>query len=64
MAVVDDDLARDRPMQRLLKGDVGRGKTVVALYAMLRAVENRRAVGADGADRDARRAALRSRSSG
>ena len=39
MATVDDDLARDRPMQRLLMGEVGSGKTVVALYAMLRAVE-------------------------
>ena len=26
-------------MQRLLMGEVGSGKTVVALYAMLRAVE-------------------------
>src|SRR5829696_6467026 len=40
MAVVDDDLAGDRPMQRLLMGEVGSGKTVVALYAMLRAVES------------------------
>ena len=39
MATVDEDLARDRPMQRLLMGEVGSGKTVVALYAMLRAVE-------------------------
>ena len=31
---------RDRPMQRLLMGEVGSGKTVVALYAMLRAVES------------------------
>ena len=30
----------DRPMQRLLMGEVGSGKTVVALYAMLRAVES------------------------
>jgi ATP-dependent DNA helicase RecG len=37
---IDEDLARDRPMQRLLMGEVGSGKTVVALYAMLRAVEN------------------------
>ena len=29
-------------MQRLLQGDVGSGKTVVALYALLRAVESGR----------------------
>jgi ATP-dependent DNA helicase RecG len=40
MDEVDADLARDRPMQRLLMGEVGAGKTVVALHAMLRAVEN------------------------
>ena len=40
MGTVDDDLAGDRPMQRLLMGEVGSGKTVVALYAMLRAVES------------------------
>jgi ATP-dependent DNA helicase RecG len=39
---IDDDLARTAPMQRLLQGDVGSGKTVVALYALLRAVENGR----------------------
>ena len=32
------DIARDRPMNRLLQGDVGSGKTVVALYAALLAV--------------------------
>jgi ATP-dependent DNA helicase RecG len=37
---VDADLALQRPMQRLLMGEVGSGKTVVALYAMLRAVEH------------------------
>ncbi len=37
---VDRDLASSRPMQRLLMGEVGSGKTVVALYAMLRAVEH------------------------
>jgi ATP-dependent DNA helicase RecG len=36
---IDGDLARTAPMQRLLQGDVGSGKTVVALYALLRAVE-------------------------
>jgi ATP-dependent DNA helicase RecG len=36
---IDADLARTTPMQRLLQGDVGAGKTVVALYALLRAVE-------------------------
>jgi ATP-dependent DNA helicase RecG len=40
MAAVDADLALERPMQRLLMGEVGSGKTVVALYAMLRAVES------------------------
>ncbi|MBI3099115.1 MAG: ATP-dependent DNA helicase RecG [Planctomycetes bacterium] len=35
------DLAGKRPMNRLLQGDVGSGKTVVAIYAMLAAVANR-----------------------
>src|SRR5205823_12036227 len=39
---LDGDLARTVPMQRLLQGDVGSGKTVVALYALLRAVEHGR----------------------
>ena len=33
------DLAQPHPMQRLLQGDVGSGKTVVAALAMLHAVE-------------------------
>src|SRR5439155_5434171 len=37
---LDRDLVREVPMQRLLQGDVGSGKTVVAVYALLRAVEN------------------------
>jgi ATP-dependent DNA helicase RecG len=39
IAELDGDLARPIPMQRLLQGDVASGKTVVALYALLRAVE-------------------------
>jgi ATP-dependent DNA helicase RecG len=34
------DLSCPQPMQRLLMGEVGSGKTVVALFAMLRAVEH------------------------
>ena len=45
IAELDVDLARPVPMHRLLQGDVGSGKTVVALYALLRAVE----VGRQGA---------------
>ena len=42
MREIDADLERTVPMQRLLQGDVGSGKTVVALYALLRAVEHGR----------------------
>ena len=39
LAEIDADLARPTRMLRLLQGDVGSGKTLVALLAMLRAVE-------------------------
>ncbi len=38
-AEIDRDLARPSPMARLLQGDVGSGKTVVAAMATLKAVE-------------------------
>jgi ATP-dependent DNA helicase RecG len=34
------DMAAPRPMQRLLQGDVGSGKTIVGWFAALRAIEN------------------------
>jgi len=36
---IEGDLDSGEPMQRLLMGEVGSGKTVVALYSMLRALE-------------------------
>ena len=40
LAEISEDMAAPRRMNRLLQGDVGAGKTVVALFAMLRAVAN------------------------
>jgi ATP-dependent DNA helicase RecG len=39
-AEISHDLASSRPMRRLLQGDVGSGKTVVAALACLQAIEN------------------------
>lgn len=36
---IGDDLASERPMHRLLQGDVGAGKTLVAVWSMLCAVD-------------------------
>ena len=38
--MLDAELARPHPMHRLLQGEVGSGKTVVALRAMLRVVDS------------------------
>ena len=38
-ATIADELARDHPMHRLLQGEVGSGKTIIAVRAMLQAVD-------------------------
>lgn len=37
---INSDLASSHPMLRLLQGDVGSGKTIVAVFACLQAIEN------------------------
>jgi ATP-dependent DNA helicase RecG len=39
LAEIEQDMASDKRMLRLLQGDVGSGKTIVALLAMLKAVD-------------------------
>ena len=59
VAEIRADLAAPKRMLRLLQGDVGSGKTVVALLAMAARRRGGTAGGADGADRNPRPPAFR-----
>ena len=64
IAEIAADMAQRTPMNRLLQGDVGSGKTVVAVYAMLLAVAHRPQAALMAPDRDSRPAAFSRRSIG
>ena len=40
LSEIEQDMRSGRPMNRLLQGDVGSGKTIVSLLSMLKAVES------------------------
>ena len=49
-AQIFNDMKSTAPMNRLLQGDVGSGKTIVAVIAMIAAMENDLQTALDGAD--------------
>jgi len=55
---IAEDMKSPHPMNRLVQGDVGSGKTMVALLSMVIAVENGHQARLHGSDRDPGRAAL------
>ena len=57
-AEIAADLARDHPMHRLLQGEVGSGKTIVAVRAMLQVIDAGGQAALLAPDRGARAAAL------
>ena len=59
LSEISSDLSSAERMLRLLQGDVGSGKTVVALLAMAAGGRGRRAISADGADGGAGATAFR-----
>ncbi len=59
IAEIERDMATPHPMHRLVQGDVGSGKTVVALHAAAVAIESGYQAALMAPDRAARRAALR-----
>ena len=58
IAEISQDMSRQFPMNRLLQGDVGSGKTVVAVHAMMLAVANGQQAVTDGADGGSRPSAF------
>ena len=59
LAEIERDLAGRSLMSRLVQGDVGSGKTIIAFLAMILAGGKRLSVRAHGADRSPGKAALR-----